>query len=123
MNQACFKFFLASVLAAATGCEFHARSPEDYRSDTRALLETRSEQIQRCYDDVLAKNPNASGTVVVSFTVMEDSGTIANPRVAPESTAPAPLGECIVKSVDGLALRPPDQRKGEATFVWEFTRS
>jgi hypothetical protein len=123
MNQSCYTFIVVPALLGAAGCEFRARSPEDYRNDTRALLETRSPQIQRCYDDVLVTHPNASGSVVVGFTVTEASGTVANPRLLPESTAPAALGECVVKALDGLALKPPDERQGDATFLWEFTSS
>ena len=111
-----------SVLASATGCSFHARSPEDYKNDTRAVLETRSTQIQSCYDAALSTDPNAAGNVVVSFTVMEKTGEITDPQVLPESSAPAPLGQCIVEAINGLALQPPDERKGDATFVWEFRK-
>jgi hypothetical protein len=118
------RFGLALILAVSggsLGC--HARSAEDYRRDTRALLETRSERIRSCYDSALAADENATGTVVVRFTVAEDTGTITSPSVLPESTAPAPLGECVVQSLEGLALDPADARKGDATFVWEFQTS
>ena len=47
------------LLGLASGCEFHARSPEDYRSVTRALIETRTSQIQSCYDATLKTDKEA----------------------------------------------------------------
>jgi hypothetical protein len=115
--------FIPALLVLAAGvsaCEFHARGPEDYASATRAVLETRAAQIKTCYDDVLKQDKAAQGTVVVHFTVMPETGAITGAEVTPESTAPAPLGQCIVTALDGLALDPPDAREGDATFVWEF---
>lgn len=122
MNRIWFRLLAVSVLSGVTGCSFYARGPEDYRKDTRALLETRNPQIKTCYDEALKSSTGASGTVVVNFTVEEKTGKIKDPTVLPRSTAPAPLGECIVNALDGLALEPPDQRKGDATFTWEFQR-
>jgi TonB family protein len=109
--------------AFATGCQFYARGPEDYRKATRTLLETKSSQIDGCFDEVLKKDSKAAGTVVVHFTVAHDTGKVTDAKVLPESTAPAPLGECVVKAVEGLSLDPSDKRDGDATFVWEFQAS
>jgi hypothetical protein len=115
------KFILPTLLLIGTSaCEFHARTPDDYQTATRSVLDTRSAQIKSCYDEVLKQDKTASGTVVVHFTVMEETGAITGAEVTPESTAPAPLGQCIVQALDGLALDPPDERQGDATFVWEF---
>lgn len=111
---------LLLVAAGASACEFHARSPEDYQSATRAVLDTRSSQIKGCYDEVLKTDKTASGIVVVHFTVIEETGAISGAEVTKESTAPAALGQCIVQALDGLAIDPPDERQGDATFVWEF---
>jgi hypothetical protein len=108
------------LAAGISGCEFHARSPEDYQAATRALLESRSSQIKSCYDNVLKSDKKAAGTVVVKFTVMEETGAITDAQVAEGTTASPAVGQCIVTALDGLALDPPDERKGDATFVWEF---
>jgi hypothetical protein len=109
---------------ALSGCSvsFHARSPEDYRQATRTLLETKQDSFKQCYDGVIKADPNAAGTVAVHFTVEEKTGKITSPKALPESSAPAPLQDCVVKGLDGLALDPPDQRKGDATMVFEFAR-
>jgi len=108
------------VLFGASACTFYARGPEDYRKDTRALLETRSGQITTCYNTAKAADPKAAGTVVVHFQVAKDTGAITDPAVLPESTAPAALGQCIVDAIKDLKLDPSDKRVGDATFVWEF---
>jgi hypothetical protein len=106
---------------AMTACSGTARGLEAYRTDTQKLLDTRSAQLQSCYDDALKANTKLAGTVTVQFVVEKKSGTIMNAVVdAPHSTAPAPLGDCVVKAIDGLTLDPADRNEGRATFVYEF---
>lgn len=116
----------AALAACATlaGCSvsYYARSPEDYRQATRALLESRESTFKDCYAGVLESAPDAAGTVAVQFVVEEKTGKIVTPTSLPESTAPQPLQECVVNGLNGLALDPPDQRKGMATMTFDFGR-
>jgi hypothetical protein len=120
------RFYLAlasaSLSLAACSGSFYARSPDDYRTATRALLESKESNFKQCYQDVLTSTPDAAGTVAVTFVVEEKTGKILTPSSLPESTAPEPLRECVVRSLDGLALDPPDQRKGVATMTFDFAR-
>ncbi|HMR74495.1 MAG TPA: AgmX/PglI C-terminal domain-containing protein [Polyangiaceae bacterium] len=110
-----------TLLAAATGCSFAARSPEMYRDDTSALLETKNAEIKACYDQQLQVNQAAAGTVRVTFMVQKDTGTIVDPQVdAAGTTAPAEVSTCVINSINGLQLAPPDQSDGQATYTWEF---
>ena len=110
---------LVSFLLA--GCSFAARSPEMYRDDTKAVLDTKSNDIRACYDGVLATQPGVQGRVTVKFDVDVESGKIVNVAVDKAgTTAPAPLADCVTKSLTGLGIAPPDKMKGEATFTWEF---
>lgn len=111
---------LASV-ALSMGCSFIARGEDQYRTDTRALLETRNADVRSCYDNELANNPALSGDVIVNFTVEKKTGTIMNATAAEGSTAPESLQTCVVTAVDGLALTPEDRRDGSATFTYTFT--
>lgn len=112
---------LAIVLAGAAACSGTARGLEAYRADTNTLLETRSAQLKTCYDDALKTNDKLAGTVAVEFVVEKKTGAIVRPAVDPgRTTAPAILGQCVVKAVDGLVLAPPDRNEGRATFVYEF---
>lgn len=116
---------LIPLLAAMLGgcsVSYHARSPEDYRQATRALLESQQSTFKQCYEGVLASTPDASGTVAVQFVVEEKTGKILTPNALPESTAPEPLQQCVVSGLSGLALDPPDQRKGVATMTFDFGR-
>jgi hypothetical protein len=117
-----FPFMLLAAMALGTvGCTFIMRSPEDYRRDTRTLIETRQPAIKACYDSALKADPNAKGTVAIVFKVEKKTGTITDAQVAPErTTAPAALSACVVDSVRGLVLDPPDQKDGEGTFVFDF---
>jgi hypothetical protein len=111
----------ASLLASAAACAGTARNLEAYRADTNRLLETRTAQLKRCYDDALKADETLAGTVTVQFVVEKTTGAIANAAVDPaRSTAPPALGQCVVRAMDGLTLAPPDRNEGRATFVYEF---
>jgi hypothetical protein len=116
------KYTLVCVALCSMGCSFMARSPEQYRDDTQALLESRQPQIKQCYDTALKTSSTLSGQVAVKFTVQAETGKIMDPAIDPaRTTAPEPLGQCVVQSLDGLVLAPPDERDGQATFVYDFT--
>ncbi|MCB9753473.1 MAG: AgmX/PglI C-terminal domain-containing protein [Myxococcales bacterium] len=105
----------------APACTCIARGPDDYRKDTEALVSEKNPEIKRCYDAALVNDANLGGDVVVNFTVEKKTGTIMNPAVDTErTTAPVELGDCIVQAIDGLVLKPEDQRDGLATFSWTF---
>jgi hypothetical protein len=110
-----------TALVGTLACSFHARSPEQYRDDTRALLETRGPQIESCYRDALEATNETTGSVIVNFKVQHKSGLLTEVRIDEKSTAAEPLRECVVKALDGLTLSPPDARDGVAVFRYEFS--
>lgn len=113
---------LIALTAGLAGCSFAARSPDMYRDDTAALLETRSAQVKACYDGALKATPNIQGAVTVAFSVEPDTGAITNVEPVPAgTTAPDALSKCVVDSLQGLVLSPADQRLGKGTFVYEFS--
>lgn len=120
MRKTIASLILASV-ALTSGCSFIARGEDQYRTDTRALLETKNSDIRACYDRELANNPGLNGDVVVQFTVEKKTGTISNVSAAEGSTAPESLQSCVVAALDGLQLTPEDRRDGQATFTYTFT--
>ena len=121
MRALAIPFLLVWALMALGGCSFHARAPEDYRKATRALLETQNGPLQGCYERLLEQDAAQGGTVVVRFTVQKESGQIVDAKVLDaETSASADLGNCVVESITGLTLEPPDERDGDATFTWEF---
>lgn len=117
------KLFSLVTFAALTGCGFAARSPEMYRDDTQKVLETKSADIKACYDGILHGKPGVGGKVTVKFEVEEDTGKLKNVTVdQASSNAPPEVGECVKKSLEGLAINPPDARLGQAAFVYEFSQ-
>ena len=113
---------IAATSALVAGCSFAARSPEMYRDDTKAVLDTKSNDIRACYDGVLKATPGVGGKVTVKFEVETEQGKIVNVAVdKPNTTAPDPVAECVTKSITGLGISPPDKRVGQATFTWEFS--
>jgi len=116
-------FATLSLLATAfiAGCSFHARSPDEYRDATQALLETKSADIKTCYDGALKGKSDLAGTVTVHFTVEAETGKIGNVQADVAKTqAPDVLQQCVVKSIDGLVLNPPDANPGDGTFEYQF---
>ena len=70
---------------------------------------------------MLKVTPGAVGRVTLKFDVETEGGKLVNIEVdKAKTTAPAPVAECVVKTINGLAVVPPDRRTGQATFVWEF---
>ena len=113
---------LFALFTAATGCEFHARSAEDYRDVTQALLDTKAGDIKACYDAALKGQKDLQGRVTVQFTVEAETGKLKDVKVDPAgTTAPEVLSQCVTNSVNGLALTPPDKRDGIATWVYDFS--
>jgi len=122
MTTTFIKLGTFALLAAATGCEFHARSPEDYRDVTQALLDTKAGDIKACYDGALKGQKDLQGRVTVQFVVEAETGKLKDVKVDPAgTTAPEVLSQCITTNVSGLALTPPDKRDGIATWVYDFT--
>lgn len=118
------KLAYVSLFAACTtlGCQFHARSAEDYSQATKELIKTRKDQIKSCYDEVLKVDPEAGGVVTVNFKVQPKTGELTDIQVDEAgSTAPESLHPCIVDAMNGLALDPPDERTGVASFTYEFS--
>lgn len=110
---------LALVLGA---CSTHIRSPDQYRDDASAALETRAGEIKSCYDEALKSNKTVAGTVKVSFTIKGETGKITDPKVVEDgTTAPAELQTCVTNALSGFQLEPPDDNDGIATYTWEFT--
>lgn len=108
---------------ALSACSFYARGPDSYREAVRGLLETKRPDVEACYKRSYEADQSAQGRVVAKFEVEPKSGKVINPSIVPEgTTANDALKQCVLTSLEGLTLTPPDQRKGEATFTWEFAR-
>jgi hypothetical protein len=109
------------VVVALSGCAATKRSPQTYRADTQRVLESRVDQIQRCYAQALQGDATAGGTVTVQFTVAKKTGTLANVTIDPaKSTAKEPVTLCVLNGLAGLVLQPPDANEGRASFTFEL---
>ena len=106
------------ALLAIVGCQFNARSPEQYRDDTQALILANSPAIEQCYTAALQQDKSLAGQVKVTFVVEPETGRVVNPQADP--SAPPALGQCVVQVLGGLTLAPPDEREGQATWLFDF---
>ena len=110
-----------ALLASVIGCQFHARGPEKYRDDTEKVLQQNGAAIEQCYTAALRQDPNLAGQVTVTFIVQPETGKLTNAQVDPaRTTAPEVLGQCVVQVLNTIALTPPDEREGQATWVFDF---
>jgi hypothetical protein len=112
---------LLALAVTAVGCSVAARDANNYAQDTQKVLETRNGAIKACYDQLLKADAKIAGTVTVKFTVKTDTGDLADIKVdAAGTTAPEALSQCVVTSIQGLKLAPPDEQEGLATYTWNF---
>jgi len=124
MNMSTTLRFLAplALVVLGTGCSFAVRSPDMYRDDTNKLLASKNEEIKACYDAHVKAHPGAAGKVTVKFGVEEKTGKLVDITVdKANTTAPDPVPECVTKAIAGLTLTPGDQKKGDATYTYDFT--
>lgn len=109
------------LAAASLGACAHARTPDEYRVAVREVLDSRRADVNACYDRAVASNEDAKGRVVAKFQVEAKSGKIMSPEIVDEeTTAPEPLKQCVLASLDGVTIAPPDPKTGDAQFVWDF---
>jgi hypothetical protein len=112
---------LPVALALLGGCTFYARGPDAYRQAVRSVLDTKSPSLENCYNSTKEQNPQSQGAVVVRFEVEPKTGNIVRPEIVKEQTsADETLQRCVLESLAGLKIDPPDQRLGQATFRWDF---
>src|SRR5512147_833744 len=113
MKKSFISLALVSLAALAAGCSMAARSPEMYADDTQKVLETKSADIKKCYDDALKTKKDLAGRVTVKFTVKNETGEITAVQVDPaNTTAPDPIPACVTGALVGLKLTPPDDKEG-----------
>jgi hypothetical protein len=121
---------ISAVTLFAVGCNggFALRDPKMYAEETHKVLEPKNNEIRACYDGVLKGTPGVGGKVTVTFDVVEagaekDAGKIANVMVdKANTTAPEAVSDCVAKTINGAGpLAPADQKKGQASFVYEFS--
>ena len=110
---------LVTAVVGSMGCSFAKRGPDKYRDDTRALLETKSGEVKGCYDAIVKNDQKAVGNVTIWFKVAKETGQIMDAKVE-NASAPQAVQDCVLNSLSGLALKPPDADDGHATFTYEF---
>ena len=119
--------FCLSVLApmAALGCNGAIRVGDAYRDDTAKLLAAQANpRIHDCFDGMVKTSPGPAalqGTTTVSFTVAKETGMVTGAAIVPGATTTQdPVNQCVLASLNGLKLDPPDNVDGNATFTWQF---
>ena len=91
---------LLTMTGSSLGCQFIARSPERYRGDTRALLDSGKAAVKTCYDKEHKSDNAAQGTVTHNYTVEKEPGILAKVEISAANTsAPKGLQACVVSSL------------------------
>ncbi len=121
MRKSPIHLALLALTVGAVGCSVAARDANMYAQDTQKVLESRNDAIKTCYDQALKNDAKVAGTVTVKFTVKTETGDLTDIKVdAAGTTAPDALSQCVVTSIQGLKLAPPDDNEGLGTFTWNF---
>jgi hypothetical protein len=110
------------VCAASVGCQAMIRDADQFEKDTGTLLATKNDQVKQCYEQALKSDPKLGGNVGVHFMIQKETGKVMDAKVDPAlTTAPDSLQQCVLTSLDGLLLAPPDTgNDGLGTWVYEF---
>jgi hypothetical protein len=125
MNKLLLTLCLLAPLSSVA-CGGALRDTVDlYRDDTAKLLVAQANpRIHDCFENMVKTTPGPKvleGTATVHFWVSGETGIVSNPTIVPDgTTAQAPVAQCVVSSLDGLKLDPPNNVDGDATFTWQF---
>jgi hypothetical protein len=112
---------LTCTLLAGSACTYIARDTPTYERDTSALLDSRDQAMQACYDAELKRNPNLAGKLTVKFTVEKRTGKIIQlDWDRNRSTVTDTLATCVTSALYGLTLDEADRRDGHATYTYAF---
>src|SRR5579859_3421469 len=116
-----------AVLAplASVACGGAIRVGDAYRDDTVKLVQAQANpRIQQCFQALVKASPSPKtleGTTTVSFVVAPETGLLANAAIVPGATTTQdPVNQCVLASLTGLKLDPPDNVEGDGTFAWQF---
>lgn len=110
-----------SLLVSSLGCSGMARDTSTYESDTSALLDTRADALQACYDKQIGFNRQLAGKLTITFKVEKKTGKLTQLGWDKNRTSvDEGLATCVVSALEGLRLDPVDQRDGVATFTYTF---
>jgi hypothetical protein len=121
MNIQISALLALTLLASSLGCSGMARDTSTYESDTSALLDTRADALQACYDKQLGFNPQLAGKLTIRFTVEKKTGKLTQLGWDKNKTTVGEgMATCVVSALEGLKLDPVDQRDGDATFTYMF---
>lgn len=83
----------------------------------RRTVRTHIHEVQRCYDEVLARDPNTKGRVAIAFEI-DGNGKVPE-AIVQESTMKDPAaGDCIAAAVAGWKF--PKPRTGTVNVVYPF---
>ncbi|HEY0133910.1 MAG TPA: AgmX/PglI C-terminal domain-containing protein [Nannocystis sp.] len=72
-------------------------------------------EIRACYNQALSKDPQASGKIVIDFTI-GDKGTVTKTAVAESSMKDAAVPTCMSAAIEGWLFPKPDGGSVEVTY-------
>jgi hypothetical protein len=112
---------VSGLVLGSAACSHVARDTATYERDTSALLDTREQAVQACYDAELARNRSVVGKLTVHFRVEKATGKVVGVEWdRNRSTVGDTLATCVVAALRGLELDEPDRRDADATYTYAF---
>lgn len=115
MNKTLLSMFLTAVTLACAGTADATGTLDP--AAIRAAVATAQPAVSRCYDATLAQHRDASGRVVVRFTI-DASGNVRGATASGMEQYPG-LGACVASAVS--ATRFPAPTGGEVSVSYPFS--
>lgn len=85
----------------------------------RDAVRSRMDELQACYDTLLASYPDAAGKVVVTFAI-DGSGKVVGADLVEDSLDSVYLSGCLTTVMQELQFEP-HSKGGDTTVTWPFT--
>ena len=107
---------LAALVATAVGCG--AVTPA--RRGLWSAVEAKREQLNQCYEQAVAHNPSAAGTMVMWLEVSEDNGQVSNVEVENNGVPDDSLAPCVTSTLQAIRLSEPPPIALRVEYTFEF---
>jgi outer membrane biosynthesis protein TonB len=97
----------------------HAAAGDREPADIQAVIREKWEALRDCYQTALARNPNATGRVLVRFVVQRD-GSTTDVCLKETSLLDGPAVSCMLEAYRRLSF-PPAERKTTVVYPVAFS--
>lgn len=107
---------LAVVLATAVGCG----RVNPARRGLWSAVEAKREQLNQCYEQVVARNPSVAGSMVMWLEVSDDNGQVTSVEVENSGVPDESLAPCVTGALQEIRLAEPPPIAMRVQYTFQF---